>query len=685
MCLHFISIQASPSSQLDIGSRLAGVPDSLLIMDPGAGNRKKTFFKRHRKTPSSPARLVTHMAAELQREKIAMASRGSSASNVKHSDHELDGSFSNTELVSRLGSDLQLESPGDNDKTPVIGGKMHRSNLSLDSTATSLRRGKPNTVKTGLPLEYSKRRSLDIDSFPPGDDKEIDSIANTLDTSPILKEHQGSLFRDSPREIDVDTAATPISDDAHLIRQSSTSSIMSRQLSKTSLTSINPLDSGLDQAFINESVLADMTHVGEACDKSPLNETDVVDTEVDMDARYSVKYSCVEVTVDPSDVGIHSDNTNSKINNKVDLLSQNSIDSLDSAVGSEVSPADMYKSTSLHSLQSCDSGLSIQGGNGDIHQKLNIKSDSSLVSARLKQQANSHNQKINMRASCDLNKMINVSSESAPKMMNESILDLQSAAKVSSTLPQFDNDKEEIEKRRESPHRFCNSPIRRVPNSPVRIPTIFARADQEAVHYREIARVALGGTTRTASIRRPKLPISTNLVRCDSVQRCKKSLRMPEYDVHTPDGSAPPTGSAGHTPARTNQRHGMKVIEFNSPGLTSQSMNDTMHRHTLCDSNVVNTSVLDVIPSTPRIKPQLLASDKSNLLLSKSATLAVTVDTGRYRTPVKPVKRLQNSPHSPHSRRLSRSPRRLSTSPRKPGGTRRGMSPLPNQDPDWNI
>jgi len=708
-------LQPSPSglSQSSVADKGGcSVPDSLLIMDPGAGQRKKTFFGRHRKTPSSPARLVTNIAAELKREKAAMASRGSSASSMRHNDHDLNSSFTNTELGAHSVCEIVIHSPVDPDKTPVIGcNRAHCSNLSMDSMGTSLRRGKPNTVKTGLPLEYHKRRSLDIDSFAIHDEdgKDIESVANTLDTSPILKDHHSSSHCGNRTDLNDDTETTPkcITDNADLTHHSSVSSLLSRQLSKSSIMSKleeslnNPLESGLDQAFINESLLADVTHLGDGSDGCQLNDTDMTSPETD--CQYMVKYSCVDVSVVQSNKS--TDNNGVSKKGKGDVLSQHSVDSVDSAVGSEVGQ-EMYKSTA--SLQSCDSGLSLPINDTETKCKLTVKSDSNLMSAPVKQQVNSDRQQSSM--SCRRSSEPNLGlcedgpnlrlCEDAPvrmavdessltnqilgavddeqRLIRDSVINLHHSGKVSSGVQQFDDiDRKEIEKRKESPHRFCNSPIRRAPTTPIRIPTVFATAEQNAAHYRDIAR--LGSSSRTGSIRKPKLPISTNLVRAKSVQRSKTQLDNMDCDLEITEGQNHLLGAAGHTPGRTNPQCALRLVEFNSSGSNG---NNVELKHPLHENNRVNVSLFDGVSSTPKIKPQLFASERGQLMLNKPSTPATVPNIRHCRMPIKPLKRLQASPVSPHNRRHSRSPRSPCKSPliRK-----RGMSPLPTQDSNWNI
>ena len=123
----------------------------------------------------------------------------------------------------------------------------------------------------------------------------------------------------------------------------------------------------------------------------------------------------------------------------------------------------------------------------------------------------------------------------------------------------------ELAEKRASPLRFTNSVTRNRGVSPVRIPTIFAKADCEAQKYKQLVTKSLlkspakpaasngsNASAITSNRSKPILPISTNLVRNDSVETAKKRLNIgPTAEerlaarLEEGDGS-----SAGHTPVR---------------------------------------------------------------------------------------------------------------------------------------
>ena len=212
----------------------------------------------------------------------------------------------------------------------------------------------------------------------------------------------------------------------------------------------------------------------------------------------------------------------------------------------------------------------------------------------------------------------------------------------------------EVSERRASPFRFTNSAMRRRRGaSPVRIPTIFAKADNEAAKYREIIQevsIPRGNSPNpAASIRRPVIPISTPIAR-------GAESHLEGY-VGTPERN--PKG--GRPPLRAVRSGGLSL-----PGGTAVDA-DGSPKLPLRDTSNIDT---DITVATPKIKPNLL-TDFSGRRLGKIASSKVNSPTrrGHRGSPIKPVKRLQ-SPRSPYH---SRSPKRYITSP---GKGHAPMSPL---------
>lgn len=208
----------------------------------------------------------------------------------------------------------------------------------------------------------------------------------------------------------------------------------------------------------------------------------------------------------------------------------------------------------------------------------------------------------------------------------------------------------EVAERKASPFRFPNSAMRRRHGaSPVRIPTIFAKAEKDAQKYRDVVREvttpvapSTRGNSPNPCARTPNLPISTAL------------LRSLEGYVGTPErrGEGP---KAGRTPLRALAGHSLRPLDISSE-LKDAADNA---KFPLRDSSNID------IPSEIRVKPVLLATGLTTQRLAKVMSGAKVMGSkvvGHRSSPVKPVKRLQSPAKSP---RYSRSPKRYTTSPRK--------------------
>ena len=106
-----------------------------------------------------------------------------------------------------------------------------------------------------------------------------------------------------------------------------------------------------------------------------------------------------------------------------------------------------------------------------------------------------------------------------------------------------------------------------------------------------------------------------------------------------------------------------------------------------------NSNNTEAIPHTPQIKTVLFnPQDVTSRFLAKGLCTPSRGPGGetpagkRYRSPVKPVKRLQGSPRSPRASAQAKSPHKFNMS--SPGAkvSRRGaLSPIPTHVTDWNI
>ena len=379
------TLARSPSARKSSRRR---VPNSLDIMDPSAGHKKQKFFRNHRKNPSSPARLVSKMAAEMQRER-----------ELGRSIHERHAAGA----ASRYQQSSPLEDNVANMSHPVLldGRDLDRTPVAGDTVLVGLKRGKPNTVKTGLPPTYQKRRSLDVEILRQAKEHQesaehVETVANAVDTSPILPKRKCSHDSESEEEddedemeTDVDLVVPPpsdsssIKDEESVIETKLTPSLM-RQASKISLASDRmdlysddyPLDTDMDKAFIDESMIAgdgeshdtmlenlEEDHDGVSgggISKMEPQETDEPELDIDEDSKQ--KESNVPCKAAPSDSC---------------LQHQPSVGSIDSAMSEYRT---FSKSTTVSSLQSCDSGLGQSPEDRDrLLAKPKAASDSKLM------------------------------------------------------------------------------------------------------------------------------------------------------------------------------------------------------------------------------------------------------------------------------------------------------------------
>ena len=294
----------------------------------------------------------------------------------------------------------------------------------------------------------------------------------------------------------------------------------------------------------------------------------------------------------------------------------------------------------------------------------------------------------------------------ADNVVRESVANLQEAAVVSSSVKEINSKLDrELADKRASPLRFTNSVTRNRGCSPVRIPTIFAKADSEAKKYKQLVTKSLlkspakpptGSTTGVGSHKaKPILPISTNLVRSNSVESAKLRLNA-EQRLMASSGDT----QAGHTPVKPPNTHlgHLQAININESLLETIEQcctptSEKLKRATSLDSSVSlalrdSTNTEAAVPHTPQIKSTLFnGQDVTSRLLAKGLCTpkgAIETPGRKYRSPVKPVKRLQGSPRSPRASAKVKSPLKFNMSPGKK--SKRGtLSPIPAHVSDWNI
>ena len=723
------------------GALQRGGEGGIIIIEPPSENSKKGLFHRHPKTPSSPARLLTSVSGD-----------------------QSDWTINSSHMTS-MDRDRAEESVSDSQLDASSSRHHHR----CYSGDTSLRRGRPNTVKSGLPSPRHKRLSVEQDLTGCKDTSKrgatfvspvkcemFDCGPGAFDTSPIPSVAPDAATRDdllppgSTTELE-----TPQIDTEHVDN-------VTMEIDESS-SNVDQLPLDHDNAFIQDSILcvetvpavalettclettseldhiemtsvpvkdAVMEHVEAApssdnignsapmdamsppphqndVDTASCSGHDVVDSKLTSEMK--AEPSLIHLTTDHSDSGRSSptEGADSKNDTPSTLHTQSSDASLDSAVclssdtasvdsvvclssdstsidsvmcvtsdaastDSSVTDASLNtplvgdsrdKSQSTGSVTSCDSGIglgSVQQGQvkpcslqcGDtvhlvVHTRHDDQRQPDVLTGKDNTSHNGHHTKTHTVA------------KSPNRCRPESV------------------------DRYWSPLRFPNSPLRRPRRgaSPVRIPTIFAKADQEAARYRELAKSVLRSGASPRRSRHPSLPISTTLLRTNAVAaaRCQLALAEGSTGVKT----TPRIDTlAGHTPMRVGRNSADVMDEFTRVPLRESS---SLNREECMSvaSKMLNTD--DLTSTTPRIKPPLMAGSQKLF----TPGVSMTTPHRRCNSPGKPVKRLQGScsPSSPRGR-FGRSPRRYKKSPVKPTTTYSpGTTPsgLPAHVTDWNV
>lgn len=514
---------------------------------------KKSLFRRLKKTPSSPARLVTSLTIEHP------SLNATDTNSVTLQDDEMEMSYA--------GPNLSVQSE-------IVGGasRQRRHAVAADCSLNpaSLRRGRPNTLTTGLPSPV-KRRSIDTSSLKHGHSPfvspEKSDNPSALDTSPIL----GVGALGTVGHVSDDDDEEDMFERRSLERQSSKSSVTSEVGFHTST------DSDHDRAFLHESLLA-------------------------VDEPHTSNEDEEDVLKDGTGKGENRPNTEEE----TELKYQKSIGSLDSGIdGSSLS-----KTESLHSVLSADSGL----GSRET-------------------------------STCHLAQSSDLSNLGSGHLKTKLASQPQSEAVDNGRLQE---DIKEVAARKASPLRFACSTSRRRPGaSPVRIPSIFVKADAEIQKYRDKKAsphlLAMSTNKRTVH-----LPISTNLVRTVQLDGVRMKLALDEnqgeHEVpQTPECPRKMTQeTAGHTPQCTRLASSLQAVEIpdDSP---AEDIKNPLHQ-----SNSINISHKPppgstASSATPIIKPMLGSSH-----LASRRPKSVKPGSRANYSPVKPVKRLQvSSPHSP--------------------------------------
>ena len=710
------------------GAVRRGGEGGIVIIEPSE-NRKKGLFRRHAKTPSSPARLVTSVSNQ--------------------SDWEMNGShMTSMDRAEESISDSQLDH---------TSSRHHQRGYSGD---TSLRRGRPNTIKSGLPSPRHKRLSVEQDALKRGGSTFVSPVKcemfdcgpDAFDTSPIASIAQDMVTSEDCLPPEGSTMSdTPLVDTEQHVNN------VTMEIDESS-SNVDQLPLDHDNAFIQDSILCAETAPVMALEITCLettpdmNHAETAPEEIHDEMDGAMEHAEMALTTDSVESSAPGDDTLSaspEENSLDNAVSSGHDDTCDSRfttaetshthsttdhVGLRPSEgADSSETTSTLHVQlsdgSLDSAVCLSSDTASVDSVTCLSSDTASIdshvidaslNAPLAGDSRDKSQSTASVKSCDsgiglggvqpghVKPCSPQGGDSVQSVVWSVRPDVQcqqdlSTEKDTMTQQLFHNNEYSAKIERDdtgtksgspnrcraesgdrywSPLRFPNSPLRRPRRgaSPVRIPTIFAKADQEASRYRELAKSVLRTGPSPRHSRQPSLPISTNLLRLHTIE----SARCRLAEGSTGGGKLVPRTDtlAGHTPLRVS-RH---IVEHQNTAdeyslRIPLRMSDSLNREECASSKILNTDELTTM--TPRIKPPLLAGNKRLLTPGES----LVTPHRRCHSPVKPVKRLQGSSSPSSPRRYGRSPRRCKNSPVKhtPAYSPGAPSILPAHVTDWNV
>ena len=623
-CLQWVSAACDVVVLQSLSASVCGqaTPDKLTIIEPGAAQGAgagQGVLHRHRKTPSSPARLVSGLGA---------------------------GHDAATDTT---GRDLsEMDGGVDMSRVDLLSGASWRVNRSTDSgtLSTSLRRGRPNTLGSGLPSPLRvARRSLDAAGrrdgrfASPEKCELLDCGPCAFDTSPILRDAPPPVAAPDTPE---DGAAMDVGDGSSTPRDAPVTPGDAPSTPSDAVAGVQTL-SGHDEAFIHESMLTDTAPLP-IPDESPRSDADMPEAVRQLSAS-SLDGLPVSLGSKPSASSIDSglpDSMRSKPSaSSLDSglpdsmyrkASASSLDSLPISLDSKPSAGSLdglpESMCSKPSASSLDSGLpdsmcskpSASSLDSGLPDSMCSKPSASSLDSGLPDSMCSKPSASSLDSGLP-DSMCSKPSASSLDVLPDSMCSKPSASSLDSGLPDSlarSHSKHSVlscdsgvdcsvADRHPSPLRLPSSPLRRTgsQSSPLRVPGVFVRS---------------------ASQRRPHLPISTDMLRNDSVSaaRCRLSRQGALRE-----GEARP-------PLRDRNTAG------GGPG---------------------------GVPTTPTIKPPLM--------VRKPLTEGGATPRPRPRnTLLKPVKRLHGSPHSPYSGRQS---------PLRYKSPVKATAAITTHSNDWNI
>ena len=713
-------------------------PDTLCKSHPlnlsDSMKRKKrgSLFKRHRRTPSSPARLVSHPVTPdqivvLPRDRNNSVATSNPCELMATVDMSMAGEIDGNNCEQMEDEHMDVQTTESNAEQQ----QCRRSGAADGSIGLSpLRRGKPNTVTSGLPpnryipspdrsrrsgeAAFPKEHFYSPESCLSPSSSSVHSIEvaamenptqdnNSQFSTTIIYAHPNENNTTNP--VDESVISENLSFEESPAMNTSGISVLNNSI-------VSGVNGSLDHAFIGEQDSPNTTILS-------ANQVDTIDDQmVSTSCDNSVKKEKVN-RMEESETSDSSVCT--VIYNGKQVINKHSLRQVNGesirALPKPNLPGAKTTDPALRKYTSCN----IQKNDLPVKRALESNRRQSVDPVALRRQH--ANRKVDSSESNsplmpylkNPEKLRRVQpegreAEKSPDVpfikgaevnlpLHTSIIDLQeaNAGKVAAGIQQFDQngegidmdkETEEIKARHNEPHRFPNSTLRRP--SPVRIPTIFAKKDKDAQQLREMARSVIRSSPKSKA--KATIPISTNLVQCSSVEHAVHKLSTSSNEsgiLDITDGSdmvlATPKpqkkfDTPGHTPMRLPSSK-LKAVDLSaSVGDATDALNSeqvsSMCNPVKLDPSFGRTPLRDTnnptpptpLPlATPKIKAPIIPTDSiSKRLLQHTPARSSMVKKSHCRSPVKPVKRLATAV----------SPRRpLHGSPRK---GHRGLSPIPN-------
>ncbi|XP_064622243.1 rho GTPase-activating protein 11A-like [Lineus longissimus] len=519
----------TPKTKKSFFRRISGSePNSPALPDSGTLNtsgkkRNSGLFKRHKKVPSSPARLLDgHPLIKGDKKKSQLAQPSNDQVYVVD-DVDLNDPYY---LASRLKFDLlgsgDLASHTDDvchseevhrsdllksrafeaeDRITVNTVKPHKRAFSADASfGKKLRRGQPNTPTNGLPtVTPNKYRHPPIpcDLLSPND-----TVSNDQDTV-IASLSAASVSDCKLVDCDSDHKSSDISNSNESGDKTLTDSL-NNQVEHMDLAANAGCDRGLkestssssvDSAVSTSSCDSTESRVSSASVKSAVSSASIkslgsidsgceVVEPVDMDTAHKIEpnFKKITETVKRQQKPRLKSRAKELLEKVESFRSKRATDQFRKKCGVSRQPSirepKFQIMTETHKLLSHA---------GVVQNLAPVTDDAESVEMVVMHPGSPMKHASPARS---LRAGIEQLSEENAKLLHGSVLNLQAAGKVTQNRGRFSmsEEKRELAERHASPLRFTHSNIKKRGLSPVRIPTIFAKNEKQAAHLREIAR-----------------------------------------------------------------------------------------------------------------------------------------------------------------------------------------------------